>query len=246
MQLKALVAGAAAALTLTGSAVAATHRAPSNIRVHVARHHHVSVSILHQRSANGVVAGSFLNVAATYIEVDRATVVAGLRSGQSLAQIATAHGKTADGLVTALLAPAKLKLDAAVTAGKLGADREATILSRLQQALTAVVNRSVTPKTPEPAKHVFVSPAVILRATTSYLGIDLKTIIQGLRSGQTLGQIAVAHGKTADGLTSAIVTAVKTKLDARVSAHRITQQQEVEFLAQLQTNVTAFVTGSHS
>ena len=115
MHLKALAAGSAAALTLAGTAAAATHGAPSHIRV-VAKHH-VSVSIQRQKAANGIVAGGFLNAATTYLGVDRATLVADLKAGQSLAQIATAKGKTADGLVAALLAPAKLKLDAAVTAG---------------------------------------------------------------------------------------------------------------------------------
>lgn len=246
MHLKALAAGTAAALALAGTASAATHRAPSGIRVAVAKHH-VSATIRHTGSSNGVVAGGFLSAAVTYLGVDRATIVADLKAGQSLAQIATAQGKTADGLVAALLAPAKLRLDAAVAAGKLAADRESTILSRLQTALTTVVNKAITPKAPKTkTTHVRVNPAVILQATTSYLGVDLRTIFQDLRSGRTLADIAVAQGKTADGLTAAITTAVKAKLDAQVSAGHITQQQETDFLTQLQTNVTALVTGSHS
>jgi hypothetical protein len=244
LHLKALAAGSLAALTLTGSAIAATHHAPSGIRVRVAAHKHVSVAILHRHSANGVVAGGFLNAAATYLQVDKATIVAGLKAGQSLAQIATAHGKTADGLVSALLAPAKLRLDAAVAAGKLPADRESTILSRLQTVLTTLVNKTVTPTTH--TAHVRINPAVILQATTQYLNLKLRDLFTQLRTGKTLGQIAVAQGKTADGLTAAVVAAVKTKLDAQVSAHRITQQQENDFLTQLQANVTAFVAGSHS
>jgi hypothetical protein len=248
LHLKALAAGAAAALTLAGAASAGTHRAPAHIRVAVAAKHHVSVSIQKAGSSNGVVAGGFLGAAVTYLGVDRATIVAGLKSGQSLAQIATAHQKTADGLVAALLAPAKLKLDAAVTAGKLTSDRESAILARLQTALAAVVAKTVTPQTPKThtASKVRVNPAVILQATTSYLGVDLKTIVKGLRSGKTLADIAVAQNKTADGLTAAIVAAVKAKLDPQVAAARITQQQETDFLTQLQTSATAFVTGSHS
>jgi hypothetical protein len=241
LHLKAIAAGFVAALTLTGSAMAATHRAPSSIRV--VTHKHVTVTIQHSGSANGVVAGGFLNAAVAYLQIDRATLVADLKAGQSLAQIATAKGKTADGLVTALLAPAKLRLDAAVAAGKLTADRESTILSRLQTVLNTVVDKSVTPAH---TKHVRVDPAVILNATTSYLGLKLRDLVTQLRSGKTIAQVAVAQGKTADGLTAAVVAAVKSKLDAQVSSGRITQQQETDFLAQLQANVAAFVTGSHS
>ena len=237
MHVKAVAAGSLVALTLAGSAAAA----PSGIRV--VTHHRVSATIRHQHSSNGVVAGGFLNAAVTYLQIDRPTLVAGLKSGQSLAQIAVAHGKTADGLVAALLAPAKLRLDAAVTAGKLTAVREATILSRLQTVLTNVVNKTVKPAHPT---HVRVDPGVVLQATTSYLGLTLRDLVTQLRTGKTLAQIAVAQGKTADGLTSAVVAAVKAKLDGQVSSGRITQQQETDFLATLQANVQAFVTGTHS
>jgi hypothetical protein len=230
LHVKALAAGAAAALTLAGAAAAATQRAPAHIRVDVPARHHVS--------------GGMIGAAVSYLGVDRATIVAGLKAGQSLAQIATAHGKTADGLVAALLSPAKLKLDAAVTAGKLAADRETAILSRLRTALTALVNKAFPAKTPK-AHRVSLNPAVILRAAIAYLGVDLRTIVQDLRQGKTLADVAVARGKTAGGLTSAIVAAAKTTLDAQVTAGRITQQQETEFLAQLQANATALVTGSH-
>ena len=241
MNLKALVAGSAAALTLAGTASAATYNVPSHIRVSSGLH--IGVAIQKNHASNRIVGGGFLNAAVTYLGVDKATIVAGLKSGQSLATIATAHGKTADGLVAALLAPAKLKLDAAVAAGRLTADRETTLLSKLQVALTTIVNKSVTPKTTH-THPVRVNPAVILQAATQYLGVNLKTIFQELRGGKTLADIAVAHGKTGDGLTAAIVASTKTKLDAQVASGRITAQQEADFLAGFQTAVAKIVAGS--
>ena len=241
MKLKALVAGSTAALALAGTAGAASYKVPS--RIHVSTGHHVSVAIQKDRAANKVVGGGFLQAAVTYLGVDRATIVAGLKSGQSLAQIATAHGKTADGLVTALLAPAKLKLDTVVATGHLAADRETTLLSKLQTALTTLVNKAVAPK-PTHVKPVRVNPAIVLHAATQYLGVDLKTIFQQLRGGKTLADIAVAHGKTGDGLTAAIVATTKTQLDKQVASGRITAQQETDFLTGFQTAVAKIVAGS--
>lgn len=240
MKLKALVAGSAAALTLAGTASATTYRVPTGI--HVVTSHHVSVSIAHNRASNRIVGGGFLNAAVTYLGVDKATIVSSLKAGQSLAQIATAHGKTADGLVAALVAPAKLKLDAAVAAGRLTSDRETTILSKLQTAVTTIVNKSVTPPVKK-TKPVHVNPAIIFQAATSYLGVNLKTIFQEVRGGKTLADVAVAHGKTADGLTAAVVASVKTKLDAQVASGRITAQQETDFLTGFQTAVAKIVAG---
>jgi hypothetical protein len=243
LKLKALVAGSAAALTLAGTAAATTYRVPARIHVETGHHHHVAVSIQKDRASNKVVGGGLLGAAVTYLGVDRSTIVTGLKSGQSLAQIATAHGKTADGLVAALLAPVKLKLDAAVAAGRLTSDRESTMLSKLQTALTAIVNKSVTPPVAK-TRPVHVDPSLIFKAATSYLGVDLKTVFHDVRSGKTLADIAVAHGKTADGLVAAIVAPVKTKLDAQVGAGKIPSQQETDFLTGFQTAVAKIVNGS--
>lgn len=220
MKPKLIAAASAAALTLAGSAAAGTHQ--------------------HHRIAHHRLGGSLVAAASSYLQVDRATIVAGLKAGQSLAQIATAHGKTADGLVTALLAPAKLRLDAAVAAGKLTQARETTMLSRLQTAVTNLVNRTAKAHA---ERRMHVRPAAILRPALTYLGLDLKAVVAQLRNGKTLADVAVAQGKTAAGLVDAIVGAVKTKLDARVAAGKLTAAQESSFLAALQTNVAAFVNG---
>lgn len=177
--------------------------------------------------------------AAAYIGVDAAVIKADLKAGTSLAAIATAHGKTVDGLVAALIAPAKLKLDAAVAAGKLTSAREAKLLARLQASVTKAVNK--TPKARAHRTHVRVSTAAILKPALAYLGLDFNALATQLRSGKTIGQVAVAQGKTAAGLVDAIVVSVKTTLDARVAAGKLSAADEATFLAQLQTNVSAFI-----
>jgi phosphatidate phosphatase APP1 len=219
MKMKLIAAGFAAALALVPAASA--------------RPQHAS----HGR-------GQLLAAAATYLGLDKATLAADLKAGQSLAQVATSTGKTADGLVTALLAPAKLRLDAAVAAGRITAAQESAALARLQTALTNLVNRVATPAhATQPRLRI--GPAAILRPALTYLGLDLKGVVTQLRAGKTLAQIAVAQNKTAQGLVDAIVASVTTKLDARVAAGKLTSAQESSFLATLQTNVTAFVNGTH-
>ena len=76
----------------------------------------------------------------SYLGITQDELRTELRSGKTLAQIAVAHNKTADGLVAAMLAEAKTKLDAAVTAKKLDAAKEQTFLDSLKTVLTNVVN----------------------------------------------------------------------------------------------------------
>ena len=63
-----------------------------------------------------------------------------LQSGKSLAQIATANGKTVAGLEQAMTAPVKKALDAAVAAKGITAAREKQILSRYSASLSQRIN----------------------------------------------------------------------------------------------------------
>jgi hypothetical protein len=81
-----------------------------------------------------------LTAAATYLGVTVSVLQTDLQGGQTLAQVATAQGKTVDGLVSALVAAEKTHLDADVTAGKITAAQETTIESTLTQRITDAVN----------------------------------------------------------------------------------------------------------
>jgi hypothetical protein len=229
LKLKLIAAASVAALMLVPVAAAKPHH-----------HHHQSVAQLkaHVR-ASATHHGSVVAAAVAYLQLDRATIAADLEAGQSLAQIATAQGKTADGLVAALLAPAKLRLDAAVAAGRLTSDQETAFLAKLQTAVTAIVNHASTPH----VVPVRVSTASILKPALNYLGLYFRALVTQLRSGKTLAQVAVAQGKTAAGLVDAVVASVKAQLDARVTAGKLTAAQETTFLATLQTNVAKLVNG---
>jgi hypothetical protein len=89
------------------------------------------------RAGAGV--GRGLDAAASYLGLTKAELRTKLASGQSLAAIAKAQGKTTDGLVSAMLADASKRLDDAVAAGRLTSDQKEAILARLKTGLTAMV-----------------------------------------------------------------------------------------------------------
>ncbi len=80
----------------------------------------------HGRVRGPGVLGAAADAVATYLGITPAELRTELESGKTLAQIATAHNKTADGVVTILLGQAKQKLDKAVSAGILTAAKEQT------------------------------------------------------------------------------------------------------------------------
>ncbi len=82
-----------------------------------------------------------VKTSATAIGVAPKDLVAGLKSGKSISQIAQAKGVDPKTVVTAIVTAGNSKVDAAVTAGKIDAARAAKIKQRLPELATKVVNR---------------------------------------------------------------------------------------------------------
>src|SRR5215212_4551686 len=83
-----------------------------------------------------------------------------------------------------------------------------------------------------------------LDAAAGYLGLTEAQLRTQLESGKSLAAVAKAQGKSVDGLVQALVDAAKKKLDAAVSAGRLTRSQADSILADLKTRVTGFVNGA--
>ena len=94
----------------------------------------------HRGSGHGFIGR--LDSAAGYIGITEAQLRTELESGKSLAQVAQAHGKSVDGLIGALVAAAKDKLDNAVSAGRLTKAQEAEMLGALKDRVTSAVNQT--------------------------------------------------------------------------------------------------------
>jgi hypothetical protein len=83
--------------------------------------------------------GSF-DAAASYLGLTEDQLRTELEGGKTLAQVAKDHGKSVDGLVDALLASAKQKLDRAVADGRLTKAQETEMLNGLKDRITNLVN----------------------------------------------------------------------------------------------------------
>jgi len=95
-----------------------------------------------------------LSAAADYLGLTAAELREKLRSGQSLAAVAKAQGKSVDGLKTAMLDEAKTRLDKAVADGKLTRARADEIYENLESRIDDIVNRTGPPM----GRHGFGGP----------------------------------------------------------------------------------------
>lgn len=162
--------------------------------------------------------GGLLKAAADYVGLELRALKAELRQGRSLAQVATARGKSVDGLEQALLTAFRAKVQAAQSAGKIDATRAQRMLERAPARIERLVN-ATRPAKARPAKVRLAKG--LLAVAADYLGLTRQQLAAELKQGRSLAQVATARGKSVDGLETALFNAFKAKVDAAVAAGKL-------------------------
>lgn len=182
-------------------------------------------------------------------------LTAGLMAGGAAGYILEATGSA--GASNVAVSAAVVEDDAAT--GATAADRAAEHAARLQEVLQPLIDDNTL--TQAQVDKVIAAldaarpaggegrgpggqrgqrgPKLDVVATT--LGItadDLRTALQG---GQTIAEVAVANGKTAQDVVDAILADINTKVAEHVAAGDITQEQADAKLAEAETRVTEMV-----
>jgi hypothetical protein len=171
--------------------------------------------------------GALLRAAAQYIGVSRAELVKDAREGQTLAQIATAHGKTVAGLKSAMLAALEARLDGAVSAKRLTSAQAQARLARADKLIDRLVNARLGKAALRPAR------ARLVNISARYIGLTPKALRVELKAGKSLAQVAVANGKTAAGLKDALLEPLEQTLDKARAAGRISSAEVQTRLARI-------------
>jgi hypothetical protein len=170
-----------------------------------------------------------VGAAADYLGLTKAQLRTQLRSGRTLAQIADATGgKSATGLIEALLGARAAQLNAEVDAKELSPAAERGRLARLRRRLTAQLER-----TPGYSN---------LPVSARYLGISTAQLRAELHAGRSLAQIAAATpGKSSAGLIDARVSAREAALAATLASGKLSRATERALASGLRQRVTSEV-----
>ncbi len=183
-----------------------------------------------------------LPVAAAYLNLTPVALRAELRSGKSLAQVATAKGKSVDGLESALLGAFRSRVQAAKAAGKLDAARADRLLQRAPQ----LVERLVNAKPRARATRAKAARGGLLKTAATYLGVTNAQLVTDLRAGKSLAQVATAKSKSVDGLEQALFAALKQKVDAAVAAGKLPAARAQRLLERAPAHIERLVNRSRS
>jgi hypothetical protein len=142
-------------------------------------------------------------------------------------------------LTNALKKALENRVDAAVAAGRLTKEQGDELKARIEAGDVPLLEVPGYGHGDGPHGHF-----LDLDAAATYLGLTEEALHTQLESGKTLAQIAQDRGKSVNGLVDAIYDAAKKRLDAAVSAGRITKAQEDAILADLKQRITDFVNGN--
>lgn len=187
-------------------------------------------------------ARGFVNAVANFLGMTPTDLTSALKSGQTLTQVAQAHGKSQSDLVTFLQNQLKAALDKAVANGKITSQQEQTVLNKASTRINTAVTKPISANN---ARRGQAARGAILRqgisAVAQYLGMTPADLTSALKSGQTLAQAAQAHGKSQSDLESFLTNQLKSRLDKAVANGKITSQQEQTLLSKASSRIDKLV-----
>ncbi|MBV9337869.1 MAG: hypothetical protein JO243_18445 [Solirubrobacterales bacterium] len=158
------------------------------------------------------------------------------------------------------------RLTSAIRAAEIDRLNAAVKDGRLTQAQASAIKHAIEAKGPPfvgPGPGPFVGPPGSFRgppgpfsgalffghaspfaAAAGYLGLSVTQLVNELRAGRSVAQIATARGKSVSGLERAVTAAIKSRLDRAVAAKRITKGQEQKLLAVLSSRLHDLINGT--
>ncbi|HZR15371.1 MAG TPA: tape measure protein [Acidimicrobiia bacterium] len=166
-----------------------------------------------------------VKTAADTIHVDRKTLVQELRSGKSIADVANEHNVSPDTVSKAIVDAATNRLSSLQSSGKLTADQVQKIEQRLPQAVDKLVNHKGTAKGTARARLRQQVLKGALQTAADTIHIDRATLVQELRSGKSIADVANEHNVSPDTVSKAIVDAATKQLSSLQSSGKLTADQ---------------------
>jgi len=162
------------------------------------------------------------------------------RADAFLNALAAKLGKTPDDLRSAVKSTEHDLVNQALQAGRINQDQATKLNQQIDSAKGLPIGR-VGALEKAKAKGNQLAEVERGKALADFLGLQPKDLKAQLQQGKSLAQIAQAQGKTVDQLKAFISGQAKTKLDAAVTAGKLTQDRENTVLQKLNANLDNLV-----
>ncbi len=173
-----------------------------------------------------------------FLKIDAATLKSELQAGKTLAAIAGERGISRQQLKDFMTYQLAQKIDQAVAAGKLDADRayeiKVNIAGRIDTMLDAQGGKFI-----HKTHRAHAADGKLL----SLLKIDKETLASEIKAGKTLAAIAGERGVSRQQLKDFMVANMAQRLDERVAAGDITADRADEIKAGMAERIDAMLDG---
>ncbi|HVL93512.1 MAG TPA: hypothetical protein VM264_09225 [Acidimicrobiales bacterium] len=205
-------AGAAFGITLAGLGIAGAQTSPSATAPETAP---AEAGAARHRP------GHHVSAAADAIGISEEDLVAALRGGQSIAQVAQSRNVAVQTVIDAMVADAR---------------------EGLVERITALVNRAGVPEGRGPGHgHRAAHVAAHLDVAAEAIGVTPVELRTALRDGRSIAQVAQSKDVDVQKVVDALVADARSRLAAKVTAGELTQAEADEKAARLTERVTALV-----
>jgi transposase-like protein len=241
LALAGLIAGSAVAGFFITAAVAPPPASPMAATGSVTPTSSPHAGPFHRRRLGAGIAGvDLLQQAATTIGISEQQLTTDLQGGQSIAQVAQAHGKTAQEVITALVGDLTTAINKAESSGKITSAQASTLKSHLTAMVTAFVNGTRPPGLGFPGGGA----RAALQAAAKAIGVTAPQLASDIRNGQSISTVASAHKVKVATVEAAVTAAVDKEIATLKSSGRISASEASQLTAQVPQRVDAWVTGT--
>jgi uncharacterized protein (DUF433 family) len=182
-----------------------------------------------------------VKIAATTIGVEPKALGQEIKAGTSVADVAKSHNVDPQKVIDAIDAAADKKVDEAVTAGKIDATRAATIKEKVPTRVAKLVNGELKGKTAVKAKLRRHARRSGVKLAASTIGIDTKTLVDAVKGGQTVADVARSHNVDPQKVIDAVTTAANTKIDTAVTNGKLDADRAAKLKDRLDQRIATLV-----
>jgi len=164
-------------------------------------------------------------------------VLAELREGKSLAEVAAAHDVDTTAVVSSAAAALTAQINQDVADGWITQEQADDALATLTEDLNAMMDHPAAGRPAQAARQALrgLGEAALLRALTDATGLQLRDLAEQARDGATLAEIAQANGADPQAVVDAALTNVSGRVSEMVANGRLTQEQADRLLAEAET-----------
>ena len=176
--------------------------------------------------------GPGLDAAAKAIGISTDALLAQLKDGKTIADVAKAKGVDVQKVIDAMVAAVK-------------ADLEENLTKIITDQVNGKFERPDGPGGPGgPHRGFGFRGGFGLDVAAKAIGVSTESLLSDLKAGKTIADVAKAKGVDVQKVIDAMVAAMKTELDAQVKAGRLTSEQASKIKANLDQMITDQVNGT--